>query len=99
VPAGATAFGDRSAPWAVWVASQWTDPAEDEIHRDWTRSFSASLARWTTGAVYVNAIGGDLTEARKLAAYGGPSKVERLRELKRAWDPENLFHLNHNIAP
>jgi FAD/FMN-containing dehydrogenase len=99
VPADATAFGDRSAPWAVWVASQWTDPAEDEIHRDWTRGFAASLAPWTTGAVYVNAIGGDVTHDRKLAAYGGPSKYERLRELKRTWDPENLFHLNHNIAP
>ena len=44
VPAEATAFGDRSAPWAVWVASQWTDPAEDAIHRDWTRAFSATLA-------------------------------------------------------
>ena len=49
VPAEATAFGDRSAPWAVWVASQWTDPTEDAIHRDWTRAFSASLAPWTTG--------------------------------------------------
>ena len=83
----------------MWVASQWTDSAEDTIHRDWTRAFSASLAPWTTGAVYVNAIGGDVTEERKLAAYGGPSKHERLRELKRSWDPENLFHLNHNIAP
>ena len=99
VPADATAFGDRSAPWAVWVASQWTDPGEDALHRDWTRSFSASLAPWTTGAVYVNAIGGDVTEERKLAAYGGPAKHERLRELKRAWDPGNLFHLNHNITP
>jgi FAD/FMN-containing dehydrogenase len=99
VPGDATAFGDRSAPWAVWVASQWTDPAEDAIHREWTRGFSASLAPFTTGAVYVNAIGGDVTEARKLAAYGGPAKVERLRELKRTWDPDNLFHLNHNIAP
>ena len=40
-----------------------------------------------------------MSEARKLAAYGGPAKVERLRELKRKWDPENLFHLNHNVAP
>jgi FAD/FMN-containing dehydrogenase len=99
VPAEATAFGDRSAPWAVWVASQWIDAAEDATHRDWTRDFSASLTPWTTGAVYVNAIGGDVTEARKLAAFGGPAKVERLRQLKRAWDPENLFHLNHNVAP
>jgi FAD/FMN-containing dehydrogenase len=99
VPAEATAFGDRSAPWGVWIASQWIDPAEDAIHRDWTRSFSASLGPWTTGAVYVNAIGGDVTEARKLAAYGGPAKYDRLRELKRTWDPENLFHLNPNVTP
>ena len=99
VPAGATAFGDRSAPWAVWVASQWTDPAEDERHRDWTRAFSASLAPWTTGTVYVNAIGGDVTDARKASAYGGTAKLERLRELKRVWDPENLFRRNPNVAP
>ncbi len=99
VPERATAFGDRSAPWAVWIASQWTDSAEDALHRDWTRAFSASLAPWTTGAVYVNAIGGDVTEARKAAAYGGPAKLARLRELKRTWDPDNLFHRNHNVAP
>jgi FAD/FMN-containing dehydrogenase len=99
VPDDATAFGDRTAPWAVWIASQWTDPAEDAIHRDWTRRFSASLAPWTTGSVYVNAIGGDVTEARKRAAFGGEAKLGRLRELKRAWDPQNLFRRNHNIEP
>jgi FAD/FMN-containing dehydrogenase len=99
VPADATAFGDRSAPWAVWIASQWTDPAEDAIHRDWTRSFSESLTPWKTGSVYVNAIGADVTEARKLAAFGGAEKLERLRALKREWDPDNLFHRNHNVAP
>jgi FAD/FMN-containing dehydrogenase len=99
VPAEATAFGDRTAPWAVWVASQWTDPVEDELHRDWTRAFSAALEPFTTGSVYVNAIGGDVTEARKLAAFGGAEKLERLRELKRVWDPDNLFRRNHNVAP
>jgi FAD/FMN-containing dehydrogenase len=65
----------------------------------WTRALSASLALWTTGGVYVNAIGGDVTEERKLAAFGGREQIERLRELKRAWDPDNLFHRNHNVAP
>jgi FAD/FMN-containing dehydrogenase len=99
VPEDATAFGGRSAPWAVWTVGQWTDPGEDELHRDWTRAFSASLAPWTTGGVYVNAIGGDVTDARKEAAFGGREKLERLRALKREWDPENLFRLNHNVAP
>jgi FAD/FMN-containing dehydrogenase len=99
VPADATAFGDRSAPWAVWIASQWTDPSEDDVHREWTRDFSTTLAPWKTGGVYVNAIGGDVTEARTRAAFGGREKVERLRTLKRVWDPENLFHRTHNVAP
>jgi FAD/FMN-containing dehydrogenase len=99
VPAEATAFGDRTAPWAVWIASQWTDPAEDAMHRDWTRAFSTALEPFKTGSVYVNAIGGDVTEARKLAAFGGAQKLERLRSLKRAWDPDNLFRRNHNVAP
>jgi FAD/FMN-containing dehydrogenase len=94
----ATAFGDRSAPWAVWTVGQWVDAAEDELHRDWTRAVSASLAPWTTGGVYVNAIG-EPDETRKVAAYGGMEKLERLRALKREWDPGNLFRLNHNIAP
>ncbi len=29
----------------------------------------------------------------------GDTKLERLRDLKRAWDSTNVFHLNHNIAP
>jgi hypothetical protein len=99
VPADATAFGDRTAPWAVWVVGQWTDPAEDARHRDWTRGVSASFAPFTTGSVYVNAIGGDVTEARKVAAFGGADKLARLRELKRTWDPDNLFRLNHNVMP
>ena len=99
VAADATAFGDRSAPWAVWTASRWIEPAEDAVHRDWTRAFAGTLTPWTTGAVYVDAIGGDVTDARKLAAYGGQAKYDRLRVLKRLWDPGNLFHLNHNIAP
>ena len=74
-----------------------TDRGRDPSRLD--AGFSASLEPWTTGAVYVNAIGGDVTQARKLAAFGGAAKHERLRELKRIWDPDNLFHLNHNIAP
>ena len=98
VASDATAFGDRTAPWAVWTVGQWTDPAQDDRHRAWVRAVSRSIAPWTTGGVYVNAIG-EPDEQRKLVAYGGAEKLERLRAVKREWDPENLFRLNHNIAP
>ena len=50
------------------------------------------------GGVYVDAIGGDVTAAasRRRTAV---RQLERLRELKRTWDPGNLFRLNHNIEP
>jgi FAD/FMN-containing dehydrogenase len=49
---------------------------------------------------YVNFLGHDDTDAHQkaLAAYG-PAKLERLTALKRRYDPENLFRINHNIPP
>ena len=45
---------------------------------------------------YVNEVPVDVTDP---AAIYGPAKAERLRALKRAWDPDNVFRLNKNIAP
>ena len=46
---------------------------------------------------YVNYMGDDEGEGAPDAAYG--AVYERLREVKREYDPENLFHLNQNIVP
>lgn len=99
VDSEATAFPSRDARWASWIVGQWTDPDEDEIHRAWVRETSQSVAHRTTGGVYVNALGNDVTTARRAAAYGGERRLARLRELKRVWDPGNLFRLNANIEP
>jgi FAD/FMN-containing dehydrogenase len=100
VPAEATAFGERTAPWDAWIIGQWTGPADDATYRDWVRGVSGSLEPWKTGGTYVNAIpDADAGEAAKAAAYGGAEKVERLREVKRAWDRENLFKRCHNVVP
>jgi hypothetical protein len=52
---------------------------------------------WTTGGAYLNFLGDEGT-ARIRAAFG-PKKFARLVEIKRAWDPGNLFRLNQNIPP
>ncbi len=98
VDADATAFGDRTAPWATWTIAHWVEPAEDAEHRAWARAVSQSLTPWATGGAYVNSLDAD-DEQRKVAAYGGHAKFERLRSLKREWDPANLFRRNHNIEP
>ena len=58
------------------------------------RRWARALDPWGSGT-YVNVIA-DAGEVRR--AYRD-AKFERLVEIKRAWDPENVFHLNHNIRP
>ena len=52
---------------------------------------------WSTGGAYLNFLG-DEGQARVEAAFG-PKKYARLRDLKKKWDPQNLFRLNQNIPP
>jgi FAD/FMN-containing dehydrogenase len=69
-------------------------PAE----RDWVRSFWQAVQPHAHGiGSYVNSMT-DLDEDRIRASYG-PTKYARLAEIKRRYDPDNLFHLNANIKP
>ena len=63
--------------------------------RQWARDFWTALAPYHQG-VYVNFLGPD--EDRVREAYG-EAKYDRLKALKRTWDPDNLFRLNQNIRP
>jgi FAD/FMN-containing dehydrogenase len=92
----ATAFGLRGNQWDFDIISQWTNPAEAAVHVQWTRQFWAAAEPFTTGAVYVNHIADD-EPGRVHAAYGG--NYDRLLSVKRQYDPQNLFRLNHNINP
>lgn len=93
----AMAFGQRRAPWNVHILSMWEDPADTERQVAWTRDFHAALAPYTTGGAYLNFIGNKGNE-RVRAAFG-ERKYARLVELKRRYDPTNLFRLNQNIPP
>ncbi len=97
VPAEATAFGGRDAAWNMHYLSMWSDPADDDVNITHTRDLAAALKPWTTGRVYLNFIGeegGDRVEAGF-----GPEKYAKMRDLKRTWDPQNLFRHNQNIPP
>ena len=61
------------------------------------RILRADLKPWATGAVYLNFIG-DEGEDRVVAAFG-QQNYDRLARIKAKYDPENVFHLNHNIKP
>ena len=98
VPAEATAFGSRKAPYMLSFDTTWTDPSETERNIAWTRSAWAAMARFGTGGVYLNFAGfGEEKEALVRAGYG--TNYERLEALKTEYDPGNLFRMNQNIRP
>ena len=96
VPADATAYGERAAPYLTNIIARWADAATDTAQIDWARGLYSAIEPATTGGSYVNfmSVGDDRIEA----TYGA-AKFERLSRLKDAWDPGNLFHLNQNIRP
>lgn len=97
VGAEATAFGNRDATFAYNLVSTWLEPGEDARHIDANRALAADLEPLSTGGAYVNFLG-DEGRARIRAAYG-ESTYGRLAQLKRVYDPENLFRRNQNIPP
>jgi FAD/FMN-containing dehydrogenase len=80
----------------VNFSAAYASPEEDPVHRAWAENAAASL-RDGEDAAYVNFIG-DEGEERVRAAYPG-STWDRLAEVKRRYDPENLFRLNQNVPP
>jgi Berberine and berberine like len=91
-----TAFSHRDALVEFFGAQAWVDPAEDAERMASARAFGAVLAPFASG-VYVNALF-DQGPAAITRAYG-EAKLARLAALKHRWDPDNVFHLNQNIAP
>ncbi|WP_236700386.1 BBE domain-containing protein [Allosalinactinospora lopnorensis] len=75
----------------------WENAADDERGRAWARGIRADMRRWSTGDVYLNFIG-DEGEQRILSAFGADN-YRRLAAVKRRYDPDNVFHRNHNIKP
>jgi FAD/FMN-containing dehydrogenase len=82
----------------VNVNAVWTeDDAEGERHVAWARDFFSAMQPHARPRVYVNFLGDEGAE-RVRQAYGD-RQYERLVELKRAYDPTNLFRVNQNIKP
>ena len=102
VPEDATAFPNRSSEYWVNLYAVWHSPEDDDAGRGWAREWYDALRPSAAAGEYVNFLGaspGDAdASAAALSAYGA-EKLNRLRALKRRWDPDNVFRLNHNIQP
>jgi hypothetical protein len=96
VPDQETGFAFRDTAFEYVAASRWTDPAEDGRRIALARRTAAALDPFARGQ-YVNTVSDEGAEGVR-RAYP-PDKLARLTALKDKYDPENVFHLNHNIRP
>jgi hypothetical protein len=97
VPAEATAFAHRDRTIMAGVGSVYEHAADRPAQDAWADGFAAALRRDSRPGVYVNFLSDEGPE-RVREAYPGPT-WDRLAEVKRRYDPDNLFHRNQNIPP
>jgi FAD/FMN-containing dehydrogenase len=92
----AMAYAQRAAKFVMNVHARWETAQEDQACIGWSRDFFKAAAQYATGGVYVNFLTQDEAD-RIAAAYG--QNFSRLAQLKKKFDPENVFRMNQNIAP
>jgi len=94
----ATAFPTRDAEFWASAEAMWDEPGMDQEHWEWVRSGMAGITPFAVAGQYVNDVSEPGPEDVVRSVYGD-AKYERLVQLKRAWDPDNVFRLNQNIRP
>jgi FAD/FMN-containing dehydrogenase len=92
-----TAVPHRDEGYSLLISSVWDDAAADEANIAWTKGTFAAMTEFFTGGRWLNYLTDDQGEDAIRGAYG--ANYERLGELKRRYDPENVFRANHNITP
>jgi len=96
VPADSTAYPHRDAKFVLNVHGRWDERKDDERCIAWARAFFRASAPYASDGAYVNFMTEEEGD-RVAAAYG--SNYDRLAQIKKQYDPDNLFHLNQNIRP
>jgi FAD/FMN-containing dehydrogenase len=92
-----TAVPHREPGWNLLIPTVWTDPADSEACIRWTRETFAALQPNLAARRWLSYLGDDQGEDAIRDAYG--PNYDRLRQIKRRYDPDNVFRLNHNITP
>jgi FAD/FMN-containing dehydrogenase len=92
-----TAVPHRAEGWNLLIPSVWVDPAATGENIAWTRETHRAFGPHLDEARWLNYLGDDQLGDAVRAAYG--PNYQRLLDVKRRYDPENVFHHNHNIDP
>ena len=99
VPPTETAFPHRAQGYNFLAVGEWMDAAATAANVAWTRETYAAMAPHFTAGRYANYLNADeVGDGGAVSAAFGPN-WKRLLEVKRKYDPDNVFHLNQNIRP
>ena len=93
----ASAWSARDATWSMVIAGIDSRPAKADALKNWGRSYWKAVHPYNLPGAYVNFMMDDEHDGRVQATYG--DNYERLQQVKRMYDPANLFRVNQNIAP
>jgi FAD/FMN-containing dehydrogenase len=96
IAADAMAYGHRDARFVLNVHGRWDEAKDDQKCIGWAREFFKASAPYASAGAYINFMTAEESD-RVAAAYG--SNYERLVEIKKRYDPQNVFHFNQNIKP
>jgi FAD/FMN-containing dehydrogenase len=91
-----TAFAYRDAKYGMVFLASWTDPTKDAERIQWVRDYYQALAPYSEPGGYINFMQDD--DYHKIRD-NYRQNYDRLVQVKRAYDPSNLFHINQNITP
>jgi FAD/FMN-containing dehydrogenase len=97
IPVEAAAVPHREPGFNLLVAGVWTEPSANEENIAWARGTHDALRPYLAERRWLNYLGDDDAGDAVRAAYG--PNYDRLVEVKRRYDPENVFRLNHNVNP
>ena len=92
----AMAYGHRDAKFVLNVHGRWDEAKDDPKCIGWAREFFEASAPYASAGAYVNFMTAEESD-RVAAAYG--ANYDRLVQIKKRYDPDNIFHLNQNIKP
>jgi FAD/FMN-containing dehydrogenase len=98
IPPQDTAFGDRSAPYLIGIEANWESAEDDAACIEWGREAFRALEPFSSDREYFNFPGLYEEGDQSVRATFG-ANLGRLQSVKRTYDPDNLFRLNHNIPP
>jgi FAD/FMN-containing dehydrogenase len=97
-PEDASAYANRNARYNLSLDAVWVDSAGNQANIDWVRQAWDDLRPHASGGVYLN-FAGLAEDVDALTRAGHGRNLERMRQIKRRYDPQNRFRGNVNIAP